>query len=129
MSLNVKQTTETIRFDQGISVAEYAQGEVGHSARNTQEQSLLPGSTTVSEALANIFPEGQSIMGEIMSALVAGNSPTLRTSNGFNQIARETIHLLRARNTPAAAKAVRELDGLLADTELFEQYRAALLET
>ena len=129
MSMSVKHTTETIRFDQGISMAEYAQGEVGHSARSNQDQTLLPGSTTVSEALAAIFPEGQSVMGEIMSALVAGNSATLRTSSGFNQIARETIRLLRAKKSPAAAKAVRELDGLLADTELFEQYRAALLET
>ena len=127
--MKVSHTTESIRFDKGISIAEYAQGEVGHSARERQEQSLLPGSTTVSEALANIFPEGQSVTGEIMSALVAGNSAFLRTPNGFNQVARETIRLLREKNTPAAQRAVRELDGLLADTELFEQYRAALLES
>ncbi|MBQ9369335.1 MAG: hypothetical protein IJT83_16245 [Victivallales bacterium] len=127
--MKVNHTTESIRFDKGISIAEYAQGEVGHSARERQEQSLLPGSTTVSEALANIFPEGQSVTGEIMSALVAGNSAFLRTPNGFNQVARETIRLLREKNTPAAQRAVRELDGLLADTELFEQYRAALLES
>ena len=127
--MKVNHTTESIRFDKGISIAEYAQGEVGYSARERQEQSLLPGSTTVSEALANIFPEGQSVTGEIMSALVAGNSAFLRTPNGFNQVARETIRLLREKNTPAAQRAVRELDGLLADTELFEQYRAALLES
>ena len=127
--MKVNNTTESIRFDKGISVAEYAEGEVGHSARGRQEQSLLPGSTTVSEALANIFPEGQSVTGEIMSALVAGNSAFLRTPNGFNQVARATIRLLREKNTPTAARAVRELDGLLADTELFEQYRAALLES
>ena len=127
--MEVNRTTESIRFDRGISVAEYAQGEVGHSARDSQEQPLLPGSTTVSEALANIFPEGQSVAGEIMSALVAGNSAYLRTPHGFAQVARETLRTLRARNTPAAARAVRELEALLADTELFEQYRAALLET
>ena len=127
--MKVNNTTESIRFDKGISVAEYAQGEVGHSARERQEQSLLPGSTTVSEALSNIFPEGESVAGEIMSALVAGNSAFLRTPNGFNQVARATIRLLREKNTPAAQRAVRELDGLLADTELFEQYRAALLES
>ncbi len=127
--MKVNNTTESIRFDKGISVAEYAQGEVGHSARDRQEQPLLPGSTTVSEALANIFPEGESVAGEIMSALVAGNSALLRTPNGFNQVARATIRLLREKNTPAAQRAVRELDGLLADTELFEQYRAALLES
>ena len=126
--MKVQNTTESIRFDRGISIAEYAEGAVGHS-RDRQEQALLPGSTTVSEALANIFPEGQSVAGEIMSALVAGNSAFLRTPNGFNQVARATIRLLREKNTPAAARAVRELDGLLADTELFEQYRAALLES
>ena len=127
--MKVNRTTESIRFDQGISVAEYAQGEVGHSARDEQEHALLPGSTTVSEALSAIFPEGQSVTGEIMSALVAGNSAFLRTPHGFNQVARETVRMLRQKRTPAADRAVRELDGLLADTELFEQYRAALLET
>lgn len=127
--MKVKQTTESIRFDTGISIAEYAEGEVGHSARKDNEQSLLPGSTTVSEALSNIFPEGQSVAGEIMSALVAGNSAYLRTPAGFNQTARETIRLLRAKNTDAARRAVLQLENLLADTELFEQYRAALLET
>ena len=127
--MKVHHTTESIRFNAGISVAEYAEGNVGHSARDSQEQPLLPGSTTVSDALSNIFPEGQSIAGEIMSALVAGNSAYLRTPNGFNQIARETIRLLHEKNTPEAARAARELDTLLADTELFEQYRAALLES
>ncbi|MBP5641140.1 MAG: hypothetical protein J6X55_16785 [Victivallales bacterium] len=127
--MNIQRTTESIRFDKGISVAEYAQGEVGHAAMEHQDQPLLPGSTTVSEALANIFPEGQGIMGEIMSALVAGNPPNLRTSRGFNQIARETVGLLREKNTPSAVKAANELDSLLADTELFEQYRSALLES
>ncbi len=127
--MKVNRKTESIRFDTGISVAEYVEGEVGHAARQQQQHSLLPGSTTVSEALANIFPEGESVTGEIMSALVAGNPAFLRTSSGFNQIARETLRVLRERNTPAAARAVRELENLLADTELFEQYRAALLET
>ena len=127
--MKVRRTTESIRFDKGISIAEYAEGGVGHSTRERQESALLPGSTTVSEALANIFPEGQSVMGEIMSALVAGNSAYLRTPRGFNLVARETIRLLREKNTPAATLAVKELEGLLADTELFEQYRAALLES
>ena len=126
--MKIQRTTEAIRFDTGISIAEYAEGAVGHS-RERQGQALLPGSTTVSEALANIFPEGQSVTGEIMSALVAGNSAFLRTPSGFNQVARETIQLLREKNTPAAARAAHELDELLADTELFEQYRAALLES
>ena len=127
--MRIQSRTESIRFDKGISIAEYAEGAVGHSLREREEPTLLPGSTTVSEALANIFPEGQSVTGEIMSALVAGNSAFLRTPSGFNQVARETIQLLREKNTPAAARAARELDELLADTELFEQYRAALLES
>ncbi|MCQ2396215.1 MAG: hypothetical protein MJ106_00770 [Lentisphaeria bacterium] len=126
--MNVKRTTESIRFDKGISIAEYAEGEVGHAARKKNEQSLLPGSTTVSEALADIFPESQSVTGEIMSALVAGNSAFLRTPAGFSQTARETIRILRERNTESAQRAVRQLESLLNDTELFEQYRAALLE-
>ena len=127
--MKVSRTTEPIRFDRGISVAEFVEGEVGHKAREGNEQGLLPGSTTVSEALANIFPEGQSVTGEIMSALVAGNSATLRTASGFSKTARETIRFLREKKTPAAERAVRELDSLLADTELFEQYRSALLES
>ncbi len=128
--MRVNRKTESIRFDNGISVAEYVEGEAGYSSRSKQEQQgLLPGSTTVSDALSNIFPEGESVTGEIMSALVAGNSAYLRTPAGFSQIARETIRLLREKKTDAAERAVRELDLLLADTELFEQYRAALLET
>ena len=101
----------------------------GHAVRKREEPALLPGSTTVSNALANVFPDGQGIAGEIMSALVADNLAALRTSHGFNEIARETIRLLREKDTPAARQAAVELDSLLADTELFEQYRAALLET
>ncbi len=128
--MKVSRTTESIRFDNGISVAEYAEGDAGYSSRSKQEhEGLLPGSTTVSDALSNIFPEGQSVTGEIMSALVAGNSAYLRTPAGFSEIAKETIRLLREKKTEAAARAVHELDLLLADTELFEQYRAALLES
>jgi hypothetical protein len=83
----------------------------------------------VSEALANIFPEGESVVGEIMSALVAGNSAYLRTPAGFGQTARSALRTLRAAKGEAAARAVRELENLLADTEVFEHYRAALLET
>lgn len=120
--------TETIRFDTGISVAEYASGDGGAPGGERQKQ-LLPGSTTVSEALSNIFPEGESVVGEIMSALVAGNSAFLRTPSGFGQTARSALRTLRASRGEAAARAVRELEGLLADTEVFEHYRAALLET
>lgn len=122
------RATETIRFDTGISVAEFASGEDGAPGGERQKQ-LLPGSTTVSEALSNIFPEGESVVGEIMSALVAGNSAYLRTPDGFGRTARSALKSLRARRGEAAARAARELESLLADTEVFEHYRAALLET
>ena len=128
--MRIERKTESIRFDNGISVAEYAEGEVGYNSDDQRKlQGLLPGSTTVSEALSDIFPEGQGITGEIMSSLVAGNPAILRTQGGFNQVARETIGILNEKKTEAAAKAVRELEKLLADTELFEQYRASLLES
>ena len=116
--MKTRGAAETIRFDTGISVAEFASGDGGAPGGERQKQ-LLPGSTTVSEALANIFPEGESVVGEIMSALVAG----------FGQTARNGVRSLRARKGEAAARAVRELESLLADTEVFEHYRAALLET
>ena len=126
--MKTARTTETIRFDTGISVAEFASGDGGAPGGERQKQ-LLPGSTTVSEALSNIFPEGESVVGEIMSALVAGNSAYLRTPSGFGQTARSALRTLRAAQGEAAARAVRELENLLADTEVFEHYRAALLET
>ena len=43
--------------------------------------------------------------------------------------ARSALRNLRGRKGPAAQRAARELGALLADTELFESYRAALLET
>lgn len=126
--MKTRNTTEVIRFDKGISEAEYREAPFGQS-KAKPEPPLLPGSTTVSEALMSIFPEGDSISGEIMRALVAGNSAYLRTSQGFNETARRTIRILREKDGAAAAAAVRELTGLLADTELFEQYRASLLES
>ena len=126
--MKAARTTETIRFDTGISVAEFASGDGGAPGGERQKQ-LLPGSTTVSEALSNIFPEGESVVGEIMSALVAGNSAYLRTPSGFGQTARSALRTLRSKKGEAAARAVRELESLLADTEVFEHYRAALLET
>lgn len=126
--MKTSRTTETIRFDTGISVAEYASGEGGAPGGERQKQ-LLPGSTTVSEALSNIFPEGESVVGEIMRALVAGNSAYLRTPSGFSETARRALRSLRAEKGEAAARAARELESLLADTEVFEHYRAALLET
>ena len=104
--MQVNRTTEAIRFDTGISMAEYAEGAVGHS-RTQNEQSLLPGATTVSEALASIFPDGHGVSGEIMSALVAGNPAMLRTASGFNQSAREQLQKKQEQLMAPIITAVR----------------------
>lgn len=126
--MKTQRKTETIRFDRGISLAEYNEKPFGQS-KATNDPPLLPGSTTVSEALMGIFPEGESVNGEIMRALVAGNSAYLRTASGFNETARQVMRKLRNKGTPVAEAAVRELNALLADTELFEHYRSTLLES
>lgn len=123
-----RRVTETIRFDRGISVAEYNDKPFGQS-KAQPEPPILPGTTTVSEALMGVFPDSESVNGEIMRALVAGNSPALRTASGFNDAARRVLRKLRSKGTPAADAAVRELESLLSDTELFERYRSALLES
>ena len=117
-----------LSFDRGVKDAEYALTPQGQTPGVVQK-TLLPGSTTVSEALNEVFPEGQHIEGEIMRALVAGNSMQLRTERGFSTAARKAIRSLRGRKTKAAESASRELEGLLADTELLNEYRAALLES
>ena len=43
--------------------------------------------------------------------------------------ARRAARALRGRGTAAADEAAREIENLLADTDLFEHYRMALLET
>ena len=128
MSLNVSRTTEPLRFDTGIGNASFA--EVMDSPINGQPQrALLPGSTTVSQAVDALFPSDRAVADEIMSALVAGNSTLLRTSGGFNLTARTEAQMLRGRGTAAADAAAHEIETLLADTDLFERYRMALLET
>ena len=108
--------------------ATYAASPQGQTQGVTQKP-LLPGSTTVSEALSEVFPEDQHIEGEIMKALVAGNLTELRTEHGFSSAATKAIRSLHGRRTKAAEAAVRELEALLADTELLNGYRAALLES
>ena len=128
MSLNVSRTTEPLRFDTGIGNASFA--EVMDSPVNGQPQrALLPGSTTVSQAVDALFPSDRAVADEIMSALVARNSILLRTSGGFNIAARKAAQTLRGRGTAAADAAAHEIETLLADTDLFERYRMALLET
>ncbi len=128
MSLNVSRTTDPLRFDTGIGNAGYAEILDTPSAGEPQK-SLLPGSTTVSQAIDAIFPTDRSVGGEILRALVAENTASLRTPSGFNQAARQTSQSLRARGTSASDRAAREIETLLADTDLFERYRLALLET
>jgi hypothetical protein len=128
MSLNVSRTTEPLRFDTGIGNASFA--EVMDSPVNGQPQrALLPGSTTVSQAVDALFPSDRAVADEIMSALVARNSILLRTSGGFNIAARKAAQTLRGLGTAAADAAAHEIETLLADTDLFERYRMALLET
>ena len=126
--MNVNRTTYGVSFNTGISMAEYNEAPAGQTQGQTQG-SILPGSTTVSEALSEVFPEGQHIEGEIMKALVAGNLTQLRTEHGFASAALKAIRALRARRTKAADAAVRELESLMSDTELLNGYRAALLES
>ena len=128
MSLNVSRTTEPLRFDVGIGSAGYAD-VISSPGAGEAQKSLLPGSTTVSQAVDELFPSDRSVDGEIMRALVAGNSAMLRTPSGFAETARRTLDSLRGRRTPSAGRAARELEGLLADTDLFERYRMSLLET
>ena len=128
MSLNVSRTTEPLRFDTGIGNASFAE-VIDSPGAGQPQRSLLPGSTTVTQAVDELFPTDRAVAGEVMSALVAGNSTLLRTPSGFNQTARKTAQLLRERRTAAADSAAHEIETLLADTDLFERYRMALLET
>ena len=128
MSLNVSRTTEPLRFDTGIGQAGYA--EVMDSPIAGQPQkTLLPGSTTVTQAIDELFPPDRSVGGEVMCALVAGNSAVLRTPGGFAQTARSAMRALKGRGSPAADDAAAEIETLLADTDLLERYRMSLLET
>ena len=127
MGLSVSRTTDPLRFDVGIGSAGYA--DVITSSVGEPQKALMPGTTTVSQALDEIFPPDNGVGGEIMRALVAGNSAMLRTPGGFNRTARGAARTLRGRGTTTADRAAREIETLLADTDLFEHYRASLLET
>ena len=128
MSLNVSRTTEPLRFDTGIGQAGYA--EIMDSPVAGQPQkTLLPGSTTVTQAIDELFPPDRSVGGEIMRALVAGNSAVLRTPSGFSQTARSAVIALRERGSKAADDAAVEIETLLSDTDLLDRYRMSLLET
>ena len=128
MSLSVSRSTEPLRFDGGIGSAGYAD-VISSPGAGEAQKSLLPGTTTVSQAVDELFPSDRSVDGEVMRALVAGNPASLRTPGGFSEAARRTAGSLRSRRTSAADRAAHEIETLLADTDLFERYRMALLET
>jgi len=72
---------------------------------------------------------GEMCLSPVLRAMVDGNSVELRTSGGFASAANRSVRALRDRGTPAADRAAHEIENLLADTDLFEHYRMALLET
>lgn len=128
MSIGISRTTEPLRFDVGIGSAGYAD-VIDSPVSGQPQKALMPGSTTVSQAVDALFPTDRSVDGEIMRAMVAANTSYLRTPSGFSEAARDAASSLRSRGTAAADDAAREIENLLADADLFEHYRMALLET
>ena len=128
MSLSVSRTTEPLRFDTGIGQTGYAE-VMDTPAAGQPQKSLLPGSTTVTQAIDELFPTDRSVGGEVMRALVAGNSAVMRTPSGFSQAAHSALRALRERDSAAAAEAAVAIEMMLADTDLLDRYRMALLET
>ena len=128
MGLSVSRTTDPLRFDVGIGSAGYAD-VMESSAAGEPQKSLLPGTTTVTQAIDELFPPDRSVDGEVMRALVAGNPASLRTPGGFAEAARNVVRSLRDRGTAAADGAAREIENLLADADMLERYRMSLLET
>ena len=78
MSLGVSRTTEPLTFNTGIGNASFAEVLNAPGAGEPQKD-LLPGSTTVTQAVDALFPTERAVRDEILSALVAGNTPSLRT--------------------------------------------------
>ena len=128
MNIGISRTTQPISFDTGIGRADYAE-VMADPAAGTAQKPLMPGSTTVTQAIDELFPSDRSVGDDVARALVADSPTLLRTSSGFGQAARDTLAALRERRTEAADAAAHEIAALLADTDLFEQYRMALLET
>ncbi len=127
--MTVGHTTHGVSFNTGISMAEYNEVPAGQTQGQTQG-SILPGSTTVSEALAAVFPKDPTVAGLILGQLAAaGNSLALRTANGFRAAAQKAIRNLRGGKGASAMRAADELDALLEDTDLLDMYRASLLES
>ena len=126
--MTANRITSAVQFNTGISTADWANGTVGQTPGQTQK-TLLPGSTTVTEALNDIFPT-DTVGVELLAQLAAaGSAVGLRTHGGFSLAVRKTLRALRGRKGGKAEAATRELESLLADTELLDQYRATLLES
>lgn len=127
MTLN--RVTEGVSFNTGISMSEYNDVPAGQTKGLTQG-TVLPGSTTVSEALSSIFPKDPTVGGAILGMLASeGNATRLRSANGFRLATRRAIRTLRGKRGGAAKRAADELEALLSDTELLDFYRASLLES
>ena len=116
MSLSVSRTTEPLRFDTGIGQAGYAE-ILDSPVAGQPQKSLLPGSTTVTLAIDELFPTDRSVGGEVMRALVAGNSAVMRTPSGFSQAAHSALRALKERESAAADEAAAEREMLLARSE------------
>ena len=58
--MELNRVTSGVRFDTGISTADWTRGTVGQTPGQTQGP-LLPGSTTVTESLKELFPTGASV--------------------------------------------------------------------
>ena len=128
MGLSVSRTTDPLRFDVGIGSAGYADVLTSVGAGEPQK-SLMPGTTTVTQAIDELFPPDRSVGGEVMRSLVAGNPASLRTPRGFSEAARRTVRSLREGGSSAADAAAHEIENLLADADLLEHCRLSLLET
>ena len=127
--MNISRTAHGVSFNTGISMAEDNQAPAGQTPGQTQG-SILPGSTTVSEAMEAVFPKDPTVMATLLGQLAAaGSSLALRTGNGYVSAARKAIRNLRQAKGDAAGRAADEIESLLDDTELLESYRAALLES
>ena len=127
--MQINRTTHGVSFNTGISTAEYNEAPAGQTQGQTQG-SILPGSTTVTEALSSLFPKEPTVSGLILGQLAAaGSSLNLRTSLGFQAAAGKAIRNLRAAGRASADRAADELESLLADSELLDHYKASLLET
>jgi len=127
--MNISRTANRVTFNTGISTAEYNEAPVGQTLGQTQK-TLLPSSTTVSEALDSVFPKDPSILSVILGEMAsAGSNPALRTARGFRMAAERTIAALRKARGKASQAAADDIERLLEDGGLLESYRASILES